>query len=210
MILIHRLPPHTRPSRHCNNITKILQLCIATLLYCRDPSVFWPEINVSCFNGESILKWKFTTVLKKWRWWNFLQNVAWIHLSQKVLPSNSSLKLGLGSASQDLQHKSLCRGVCHTLTSYPWTQDSMTPGFPQIFVGVFSPVWLKRGWKILDSSVDSILGPRKWYTEIRTGGRFTRETCLVGGVLFIHTPAASKNLYHLDHPSALPKALMRL
>ena len=136
-------------------------------------------------------------------------NVAWIHLSQKVLPSNSSLKLRLGSASQDLQHKSLCRGACQYIDILPLNARLYDSRISTDFWGVFSPIWLKRGWKILDSSVDSILGPRKWYTEIRTGGRFTRETCLLGGVLNEHSCGLEKPL-SLRPSFSPPKALMRM
>lgn len=72
------------------------------------------------------------------------------------------------------------------------------------FLGVVSPIWLKRGCKILESTVDSILAQGndtlRFEPVVDSQGR---RACLVA--CWMNTPAASKNLYHLDHPSALPK-----
>jgi len=92
----------------------------------------------------------------------------------------------------------------NTLTSYPWTQDFMTPGFPQIF-GVF---FLQYGWKEAEKSWT--LPWIRFWAQGNDTLRFEpvvdsqgRRACLVA--CWMNTPAASKNLYHLDHPSALPK-----
>lgn len=123
----------------------------------------------------------------------FLQNVAWIHLSQrychKFLPQPGLGKRLTGPSAQE----PLPRSVSY-IDILPLNARLYDSRISTEFLGVFSPIWLKRGWKILESSVDSILCPRKWYTEIRTGGRFTRETCLVGGVLNEHSCGLEKPL----------------